>query len=217
VLVSLGCGLGNTFLEFIRTGAPYFGEDVRMIRPAECLGIDRNYHFHDDLVNRNLQFLQLDLLECDLAVLPAADYYMAWNYLHANLPDKEWMAAVVETMIHKARKGVWLRIPSFEQDEATGELALKEFGLRFAWTKRWSPYLLHDLVTAINAYKVKTKRGSLRLKIKPAARVRTSQEPCVVPENAPLDATEYHPSMGERRVTPFDPPLVSQWDVVVTM
>lgn len=216
-VVDMGCKLGNAIQEFVKKGSLYYDDDIRSIKPGDCLGVDRQDRFRGDLEARGYRFLHLDITaENALLQLPAADYYLAWDFLE-HLPNLDWVSAVVKVMLHKARKGVWIRMPSFEQD-ATGEGALKEMGLRFAWTN-WhghpSAVLVEDVVRIVNDYKAETLRSSVSLKLKPSKRVMATDDPCVVPIDAPMDTAAYNPNLGVKPVKNLDPPLVAQWEAVI--
>lgn len=219
-VIDLGCKLGNSLAEFIRRGSMYYGELVRAIQPGECLGIDMQARYQRDLVERGFNFLAVDITaEGALEQLPEADYYLAWDFLE-HLPTKEWASAVIQTMLHKARKGVWIRMPSFEQDESTGEGALKKLGLRFTWTNchgHKCPLLVEDVVRTLNDYKSQTGRNSIALKLRPGKRVRATDDPCVVPVDSPMDTTEYRANLGPKPVKDLETHLVSQWEVVITI
>jgi hypothetical protein len=218
-VVDLGTKLGSAITQF-RKKASMFFENIGEIKPEACLGIELQDKYRNDVEGQGYRFQVTDVTsEGALAALPEADYYLAWDFLE-HLPTKAWSDAVVKTMLHKARKGVWCRMPSFEQDESTGEGALKQLGLRFAWTN-WhghpSHYLVEECVNAINEYKQEQNRGSLAVKVKPGRRVRATDDKSVVPIDSPIDTVKYEPKLGHRPFQKFDPPLVAQWEVVVTM
>lgn len=217
-VVDLGTKLGNAIVEFVKRGDMYFGEEVKLIQPNECLGIDRQSKFSKDLTGRGLQFMELDITApLSLEKLPQADYYLAWDFLE-HLPSTDWSSAVVHLMLHNARRGVWLRMPSFEQDDETGEGVLRKLGLRFAWTN-WvghpSHYTVLDAVTAVNSYCKKMGIPLLRIDIRPGKLIRSTEDPNVVPVEAPIDTVKYSPALGVKTVVDFDPPVVGQWEVII--
>ena len=218
-VVDLGTKLGNSIGEFRRKANIFWPEFVAPL-PELCLGIDMQDKYREDVEGQGYKFMALDVTaEGALEQLPEADYYIAWDFLE-HLPNKEWSSAIVKVMLHKARKGVWIRMPSFEPDESTGEGVLLNLGLRFAWSN-WrghkSHYLLLDCITAINEYKTEAKRGSIAVKTKAGRRVRSTTDDKVVPIDAPIDTVKYSLDMGHKKVEKFDPPLVAQWEVVATM
>ncbi len=219
-VVDLGCKLGSALAEFRKRGHLYYGDQVHTIQAEECLGVDMQARFQRDLEEQGYWFLCLDVTRTDaLAELPEADYYLAWDFLE-HLPSKDWAARVIEHMLRHARRGVWIRMPSFEQDVVTGEGALAELGLRFAWTK-WhghlTPLLVTDVVNEINRYKAMAGQNAITLRIRDSKRVRSTADPCVVPADAPIDTVKHHADLGVKPVRSFNPPLVSQWEVVITI
>jgi len=219
-VVDLGCGLGGHFTEFVKTGGLHFPDDreIGIIQPKDCLGVDKQSRFQGDVEGQGFNFMCMDVTEDQaLMELPDADYYLVWDFLH-HLPDQNWVAGIVQTAIHRARKGVWIRMLSFEDDMMTGEGRLKALGLRFAWSK-WpvTKTLMVDMLSIINEYKMQTSRNSVAAKPKPGDRVRATGDPNVVPENAAAtvkkyDLTAQGPKVEER----FDPPLVAKWEIIVT-
>ena len=219
-VVDLGTKLGNSIGEFRKKGRMYYGDDIPRIKPAECLGIDMQDKYESDCTKRGYGFLKLDVTaEGALEKLPESDYYLAWDFLE-HLPNKVWSTALIKVMLHKARKGVWLRMPSFEQDERTGEAALRKLGLRFAWTD-WhghpSHYLIEDALQAINEYKQESGRGSISTKVRAGKRIRATDDPSVVPIDSPTDTVKYSPQLGHKPVVDLNPHVIGQWEVVITV
>ena len=222
-VVSLGCGLGGGLQEFLKRGGEHFGDHILRIPYEQCLGIDKDPKFKDDITGQEFLFQAFDYMNEDpgvLALLPETDYYLAWNCLHMS-PSKEWANALVQVMMHKARKGVWVRLLSFENDEATGEGVLQRIGLRFAWTKgdpEPLPYTLKDCVDSINEYKkTDSKRNCITGRVKPGKRLRSTDDPKVVPISAPPGVTRYEPKLGFRRTQGFVPPLVAEWEIIINV
>ncbi len=217
-VVDVGTKLGNALGEFIRRGGPVFGDPtIASIQPGECLGVDRQPRFEQDLTRRGYQFSCVDLTQTYvMAALPEADYYLAWDFLE-HLPSEAWSASLLQVMLAKARKGVWLRMPSFEQD-GTGCQALEVLGLRFTWTN-WTGHTSHftlaQAAQAIEEYKKLAKHPELHVSVRPGKRVQASDDPCVVPLEAPKDTVKYDISLGHKTVVNFNPPLVAQWEVII--
>jgi len=218
-VVDLGTKMGNAINAFLKRGKMYFGDDVSHIQPAECLGIDKKDKYRGDVEGQGFQFQCADVTAGGfIDTLPEAWFYLGWHFLE-HLPSKEWSTAFVKVMLHRASKGVWFELPSFEQDESTGEGALKKLGLRFSWTD-WhghpSHYLIEDCVGAINAYKQDTGR-SVSVKVKPGKRIRNTMDKKVVPIDSPIDTGDYKPVLGKKENVEFDPPLVGHWIVIAKM
>jgi hypothetical protein len=216
-VVDLGTKLGSALTEFRRRADQFF-PDLPKLPPGECLGVDRNEKYRADVEGQGYLFAGWDLTDSDvLTGLPTADYYIAWDFLE-HLPDTLWSQTLVKLMLHNARRGVWLRLPSFEQDAQTGEGRLKELGLRFAWTE-WtghkSRFTLMDCAAAIQEYSLETGR-SVKTKFKPGRRVRSTADSRVVPLAAPVDTVKYTAALGLKPVQQLEPPLVAQWEVLLT-
>ncbi len=218
-VVDLGCKLGNALGEFRKRGGMFYGDRVYSIQPEACVGVDKQSRFRRDLEECGYTFLEMDVTEEGaLERLPEADFYLAWDFLE-HLPDKDWAFRIIQAMLQRARCGVWIRMPSFEQDDNTGEGALKKLGLRFTWTN-WHGHpthlLVHDVVSAVNTFKAETHRA-ITLRVKPGKRIYSTSDVCVVPEDAPQDTTKYHEGLGFRPVQKFNPPLVGQWEAIITI
>jgi hypothetical protein len=218
-VVDLGTKLGNSIVEFRRKAQQFWPQFVDP-GPGGCLGIDKEEKYRADLEGQGCQFKALDLTQKGvLENLPEADYYVAWDFLE-HLPDVAWSSAVIKVMLHKARRGVWLRMPSFEDDETTGEGALRKLGLRFTWT-HWrnhtSHYELLDCIAAINEYKQTSGRGSIAVKTKAGRRIRSTTDDKVVRIDSPINTPKYKLDLGHKKVESFNPPLVAQWEIIVTM
>lgn len=214
-VVDLGCKKGGAILEFIRRGSIYFGPDVSKIANHDCLGVEINPDYKKAIRDLGCNFLQADLSrESDLSDLPEADYYLAWDFLE-HLPSVDIGDRVFHAMLELARVGVWLRMPSFEDDLKTGEGALRKLGLRFAWT-HWhghtSFYRLshaHSVVGRFGRDKVS------RVLVRGNRMISNTNDPAVVPVNAPVDTVKYRPELGKKIYREFDPKLVGQWEFIV--
>jgi len=221
-VVDLGCGLGNHLGEFVKLGANHFLDDpmIRVIQPGECLGLDAQAGYEQDLVGRGYQFQQFDVLASGaVTALPEADYYLVWEFLDT-LPTRDWADAIVKAAIHRSKKGAWFRLRTFETDPR-GEGLLRDLNLRFAWTannKHPTHYLLVNLVQAVNQYKQESGRNSTALKIKPGRRLHSTEDLCVVPLDTPPTVDSYSSSKCKPKPhTKLVPPPVANWDVIVTV
>ena len=217
-VVDLGCKSGAAMDEFRKKAPEYYGESARAILPSECLGVDRSSDLAPDVRARGYGFLCLDLTAPGAhEKLPPADFYLAWDFLE-HLPGKVWSDTVLAAALEKAQAGVWLRMPNFEQDERIGEGALRRMGLRFAWT-HWkghrSHYLTGDALRAVIPHMAQAGLESIQIQVKPRTYIHTTEDPWVVPIEAPVDTVRYHRDLAPKPVKRFDPPLVGQWDVVV--
>jgi hypothetical protein len=212
-VVDLGTKRAGALDEFLRAGSMYFGDEVASIKPGDCLGYDYNGKYDREVRAKGYRFQGQDLTDRQvLDALPAADYYLAWDFLE-HLPSVEHSDRILEVMLQRARVGVWLRMPSFEQDMETGEGRLRAHGLRFAWTD-WHGHKSH--YTLAMARDVITASGFGALKVKGNRLIETTGDRCVVPVSAPTDTVEYSAALGARPKVAFSPPLVGQWEVIVS-
>jgi hypothetical protein len=211
-VVDLGTKLGTAIDVFLKRGAMYYGEPVGKISKAECLGVDLADKYQKDVEKRGYQFKAMDVLK-DFNY-PVADYYLAWDFLE-HLPSIEDSNNVLAAMLDHAIKGVWLKMPSFEQDNQ-GEGQLRKHGLRFTWT-HWhghpSFYKVDDATAVINRV-----CAGCRIKHKTQRIIRDSSSEFVVPIDAPVDTTKYNlKEHGPKPSVVFDPPVIGCHELIVNM
>ena len=115
-------------------------------------------------------------------------------------------------MLQHAREGVWLRLPSFEEDDA-GMAQLRRHNLRFHWS-RWTCHR--------SAYRLQHVRDVAfshpdRFWVREVGRglIQNSSDERVVPDTVSRNAGKYAPEMGPKIQVEFDPPLVAEWDVLL--
>jgi GT2 family glycosyltransferase/glycosyltransferase involved in cell wall biosynthesis len=211
-VVDLGTKTGGAIDAFRRLAVSH---QMTIPPGAIFFGIDRSDQYRNEVTQKGYEFLAADITSPEF-VWPAADYYLAWNFLE-HLPDRQWSKKVVIQMCRHATAGIWLRLPSFEQDSVTGEAALKKNGLRFAWS-HWhghpSHFLVEDALEALNDG-LKNAQWSHRLEQKQL--IHDSNHPDVVPIGAPIDTVKYDPNLGVRPEVRFVPPVVGQWDIIVSI
>lgn len=189
--------------------ASFFGDPKIVFIPKfECLGIDIDAIHVEELheaghlsrrMNLNINFPE-----------EAAEFYSAFNLLE-HLDGVHRAQEVLKLMLRQAKRGVILRLSSFETDE-TGEGALLKHGLRWSWT-RW-----HHHTAAVRREHVRQVLASpefreWRISIRPHVTITNADSPLIVPERAPHDCGKYEPEMGNKPIVIFDPPLVPEWDV----
>ena len=216
-VVDFGTKKGAALIEFLKKGSLYFS--LPGMSRKNCLGIDRQTKYKRVVERAKFQFQAADLLDDEvLKNLPEANYYLAWHFLE-HLPSKSLSDKLVAVALDKAERGCWFRLPSFQQDERTGEGALRKHGLRFAWT-RWkghpSYYLTEDCQKAISGWAKRNKRDP-KIKVKPAGYIKNTHDRRVVPIDAPIDTVTYTNSMGPKPLVTFKPPLVDAWEVLVDL
>src|SRR4030095_2178374 len=211
-VVDLGTKKGNALDAFRRFAA---SNDLPVPSPGLCLAIDRKEQYRTEVTQKGYEFLAADITSPQFA-WPEANSYLAWNFLE-HLPDRTWSKKVVIQMCRHATAGIWLRLPSFEQDPVTGEGALKKHGLRFAWS-RWtghpSHFLIEDALEALNEG-LTNAQWSHRLDQRKL--IHDSNDPDVVPIGAPDDIIKYEPALGPRPSVQFTPPIVGLWDLIVSI
>jgi glycosyltransferase involved in cell wall biosynthesis len=211
-VVDLGTKKGGAIDAFRRFAA---SNQMAAPSPALCLGIDRDEQYRTEVTQKGYQFLAANIISPDF-VWPEADHYLAWDFLE-HLPDREWSKKVLIQMCRHATAGIWLRLPSFEQDSVTGEGALKKHGLRFAWS-HWSGHPSHFLVEdAMQALHEGLMDAQWSHRLEQRKLIHDSNHPNVVPIGAPINTVEYDPNLGMRPQVQFVPPIVGQWELIVSI
>lgn len=194
-LIDLGTKKGGAIDVFRRHHGMYFPRQG--IVPRLCLGVDRNPAYQAPVHAKGYAFRQADAMDFDY---PVADFYTAFDFLE-HLPDVAASDEVLRRMLAAARKGVWLRMPSFETDE-TGGGQLARLGLRFDWTA-WdfhtSHYTLADVRRVISDRFVMRTKGNLRFADTKDRRIEAM--PGFAKPNPPAR---------------LDPPVIGQWEVLLT-
>lgn len=222
MLVDLGTKHGDAITQFRqRAGRTVLSaKAVAQCKPHRCVGYERPEAagYRERVEKQGYGFAIADLSDpVQLELLPTADIYLAWHFLE-HLPDKEAAARVVHAALTRARRLAWFRLPSFEQDEDTGEGALRAIGLRFSWT-HWrghpTPWLVSDCVAAIKSWSTVNPDRLFDLTITPAAKIRHTHNVRVVPIDAPIDTNYYSPELGKKRAKAFTPGIVSEWEVIM--
>jgi predicted O-methyltransferase YrrM/glycosyltransferase involved in cell wall biosynthesis len=211
-VVDLGTKKGGAIDAFRRFAA---SNQMPAPSPALCLGIDRDEQYRTEVTQKGYEFLAANIISPDF-VWPEADHYLALDFLE-HLPDREWSKKVLIQMCRHATAGVWLRLPSFEQDSVTGEGALKKHGLRFAWS-HWSGHPSHFLVEdAMQALYEGLKDAQWSHRLEQRKLIHDSNHPDVVPIGAPINTVKYDPNLGMRPQVQFVPPIVGQWELIVSI
>jgi hypothetical protein len=208
-VVDLGTKKAGALDVFCKHGKMYFGQEANCI-PGACLGVDRDEKYGDEVRKRGYKFQAANVLDPDFD-WPSSDFYLAFDFLE-HMPSKADSDAILHTMVNFARRGLWVRIPSFEQDK-TGEQLLRGLGMRFAWTD-WhghpSHYLVSDVMTVISKLVPEANVRHKKLKL-----VRDTKDPAVVPIDAPTDTVKYDPSLGPKPFARFETPLIGQHEFIV--
>lgn len=209
-VVDLGTKKGGA-LDVFREAGPRYFLAAGGVSVGGCLGVDANEAYAADVRRKGYRFETLRFPD-DLGALPEASYYLAFDFLeHLNGVDES--DRVLEVMLAKASRGVWLRMPSFEQDTLTGEGVLRKHGLRFAWT-HWvghkSPYRLEHALRVISGC------GRFhRYDLRGNRKIAVSSDRAVVPVEAPIDTVNYSKALGPKPAIEFKPPVIGQWEVLI--
>lgn len=211
-VLDLGCKTGGSLTCFRRQAPRRFGPQA-LVRPEHCVGIDLKAEYRAAVEKRGYGFRCADVLRDETwAELPARiDYCLAWDFLE-HLPSREASDAVLQRMLERAGRLVWLRMPSFEPDALE---RLEQEGLRPTWTT-WSGHPSHYQLADVRRVVAERPEQSFRVRVTVSKMTRHSLVSWLVPANAPPETTAYAPEMGFRRRIEFSPPIVSQWDVFLT-
>ena len=194
--------------------------DPSKIQKNLCLGVERPEaeSYRNIVEKKGYKFLTLDLSSSlALSTLPVSRVYLLWHFLE-HLPDKESSKQAVQSALSQSTGLVWCRLPSFQQDDQTGEGALRKLGLRFSWT-HWrghtSFWLVEDCVNAINEWGLQNPKRKYDILVKPCDYIKDTADKRVVPIGAPIDTNEYARSQGPKSFKTFQPKLAAAWEVIV--
>lgn len=214
-VVDLGTKKGGA-LDVFRNkgGVMYFGA-AGGARPEQCLGIDMKERYRKIVESKGYAFAQLNPLDTGFQ-WPDADFYLAFDFLE-HLPTAIHSNLVLRRMLEHARKGVWLRMPSFE-DDAVDHPQLKKHKLRLSWTT-WrghpSHYRLDDVGHTVRQVRSETDKFVLRVKTKEAKPIKTSASPWIVPSSVGTDVEKYKKGLPPKPKVTFKPPIVGQYEVII--
>jgi len=193
--------------------------NVKELKPSNCVGIERPQaeSYRDIVEKKGYKFSTLDLSsKTSLDKLPKGKAYLLWHFLE-HLPNKQTSQVVLQKALDQATGLVWCRLPSFQQDNETGEGVLRQLGLRFTWT-HWTghtcPWLVEDCVDTIKNWQKANKDRSSVIVVKPCEYMIDTNDNRIVPISAPIDVQKYDKSMGKKPFKKFDNKVVSAWEVV---
>jgi len=183
----LGCKLGGSLNEARKKGP---GHGFPRAEPRECLGVDRQESYRRKVERAGYAFCCADLPRFDW---PAAEVYLAWNFLE-HLRDLDEAKAVLGKMLDHSRQGVWLLLPSFEEGDRR---QLRDAGFDFPWAA-WSHHQAQ--LQRKHVVEVASKHSRLcRIVAKGAWPFRSSRGLLRITETA-----------GPRR---FEPTVYGAWEV----
>lgn len=222
-VVDLGTKHGNAIWEFLKKGRGYLHhkELESRLSPERCVGYERPQaaSYRGKVEARGYKFRLANLADDNaIAALPTSEIYLAWHFLE-HVPNKEWAYKLVKAALTNSRRFAWFRLPSFEQDDKTGEGVLKKHGMRFTWTN-WlghpTHWLVSDCVGAIREWEMEFPERKFDLQIRPADYIESMEDTRVVPIDTPVDVNEYHVKYGPKpSIGSFNPPIVAAWEVTV--
>lgn len=215
-VVDLGTNIGQTLNEFSRKCKKFFPGDSAYLDSlfngpkvfSGCLGVDKEEKYRSDLEGQGASFAALDLSDASTVdSLPAASYYVTSKLLH-HLGSLESASYLVNAMLAKASRGVWIRALSFEQDDQTGEGVLNKFGLRFGWANKYTRCPIKNIISLVDL-------DVWDINLLPAKRIRHTNDYRVLPLDSPADKEEYEEIMGHKPQHQLVPEVVSEWDIFI--
>lgn len=222
-VVDLGTKHGNAIDEFRKKGNMYLKRQTlfNRILPPRCVGYERPQaeNYRSIVEGKKYKFRTADLATDEaIAKLPMAEVYLAWHFLE-HVPNKDWSRKLVRASLTYARHLAWFRLPSFQQDELTGEGVLRKHGMRFTWTN-WrghpSHWLVEDCKDAIEGWGKDVPVRDFDVIVKPAGFIKNMADHRVVPIDTPIDVNKYEPKHGPKPLhVKFKQPIVAEWEVIV--
>jgi len=222
-VVDLGTKHGNAMLEFFRNARHNLHDKTleKKLRRNRCVGYERPQAegYRGKVESKRFQFRVADLADdAAIAALPSSEVYLAWHFLE-HVPNKEWAHKLVKASLTNSRRLAWFRLPSFEQDESTGEGFLRKHGMRFTWTN-WlghpTHWLVGDCTNAIFEWEKENPTRKFNLEVRPADKITSMGEPRVVPIDAPVDTNVYDANFGLKPLdVHFPTPIIAAWEIIV--
>jgi len=139
-------------------------------------------------------------------------YMLAWDFLE-HLPNREVSDEVLRRMLSLTAEAVWLRMLSFEDVDLE---ELRKHGLRPTWTT-WkghtSHYRLSDVYRVVAG--LDPAGRVFRVTVNATKRAQFSDQPWIVPLEAPAEVQKYEVAHGARPLVTFRRAVVAQRDVVI--
>ena len=217
-VVDLGTKFGKSISTFLMKPATFFPAHIQSgtfqtTPDFDCTGVDIDKIYRRDLEGRGHRFMRGDLRSRNFRKsLPEADFYLVCNILHH--VDAVQALEILCDAVQKARRGVWFRVKSFEQDDKNGEGVLTAMGLQFSWTRNYSSYTMAELLTFIN----KTRLPGATVRIEPGKSISHTKDKRVIPlwiKNDSKDSYFYERTMGVKEYMELPKPVVCEWDIFV--
>ncbi len=184
-LLDLGCGPGR-------------GLDAAVRRyGVEGVGIDLNRRKVVDAQARGLAVYRADITELDPADFPAVKYINLDNVLE-HLPSLDLVEDILERSCRIASQLVAIRHPSFEDEEYLASLGFKQY-----WTDWPKVHTAHVLLRELAA--MANRIGVYRMIVNPIRRAVDSNDPTILPLNAPPNQFRVDRSVGAANTGAYDP------------
>jgi hypothetical protein len=209
-LVDIGSKIGGSAEKYRRRlSASEF--PVSNAAAQHVLTIERSPGYRAALRRLGFDVIIGDIMKIlDDGLLPSGDVFMASHILE-HLPTLEDSQRLLAAMVQQAKHGVWLKLPSFEQDD-TGEGRLKKHNLRFNWTS-WSCHRtafclehVREVLRNCNRPHICHELASITLP--------DNKHYNIVPNLDQKDLGRYNAAEhGPKHYVKFNPPIVGEWDV----
>lgn len=201
-VVDIGTKQGGALDYFRENAGPLFGDT--QIDPSRCLGVDREPSLKEEMLAKGYAFQRVDLTT-EFFEYPTADYYLLFHVLE-HLPTLAVSQHVLRKAFQACRRGMVLRLPSFEESDCA---RLRAAGLRFSWT-RWTGH-----PTAFQMRHAFDVIPEAVIEWRGVGAFHDSLDERIVPVDAPIDTTSYWPDQGKKPLVQFEPPLIPEWELVV--
>jgi SAM-dependent methyltransferase len=202
-LLDLGCGPGRSLESAVRRF------------DANAVGLELNAAKVRTAQEQGLPVFQADILDLQPADFPSVRYVTMDNVLE-HLPTLDAVETVLAKSCQLAADAVYVRHPSFEDEEYLAGLGLKQYWTD--WPGAHTAHIrLHEFVAMAN------RAGVYRVLISPVLRAVDSADPTLLPLDAPpgqrkLDRSRhgaYDPDRhGEKPAVTFDRPVYFAFDLL---
>src|SRR5690606_37551517 len=160
-----GCGRGDT----VAAAAERFG--------VRGIGIERNVERVIDAQRRGLAVFQGDLREVDPSWFPATSYVSLDNVLE-HLPTVDDVRGAIRLAVGIAQRLVFIRHPSFDELDHLAALGCKPY-----WTDWPGEHVMP--LRLVEVLDLLVEAGVQRLEVRPVLRLRTTDDPNLLPLDAP--------------------------------
>ena len=174
--IDMGASSGNSLDAFQRRiGGTGLGGDNDEVKVSKAQDMGRNVVLGSAL---------------DVSEIPGQVSFVTCDNFLEHLPSCEDADAAVGCAAAVARDFIYIRHPSFEDVEYLGNLGLKTF-----WTD-WEVHPIRlriaDLIGMLHAH------GVMTIKTIPVMRIRDSNDPHILPLEAPTGEHHYKPEHGDK-------------------